>query len=1814
MTEQTASLVAARRALRERDVYLSAIEPTPSYGVVFPGLGSQYVNMLADLRWSDPVVSATFDEADAIFSKRYGVTLSSRIHAHLGGSAAALAEPSAMQGAIFTGGVAQYRRLLTVAPPPKVVLGHSMGEFAAYVAAGLISFADGFEGILARSEEVTAIPPAERGVMAAVMTPTPEHHRLFRRLLLKASTQGSVRQAIVNSPQQTIVSGSQESISRFCAQARERGLATTLLRVSHGFHSPLLARAVEPLVARLSALHFEGPTSVAVVSTITGDWITPEDAPDLPDLLAAELITPFDFPAVLAKVVERGVTNLIDAGPSAIMAKLVDQSGLPLMAVPFDARSRSGEANLRSVSLYLRSLGLIGAATEADAAPVAAPAAPRVTRGLGSAPAAAPAPGVGAVAPTGPAKPDEADLLRCVSLTSGFPSFAIDTNQPLSRLGVSPAVLEAVRQALRDQWAVDLVDDDRSIRQLADDVARGVTWIRTVKAGGTAPMAGTAGVGAISRTVVAPVEAGPPTAVEPWAGGEGAELVAVSAADLVEILTQQLAEATGYPLDIIEPDLDLEADLGIDSVKQAQVIGAVAMELGWPEEPLDLTGATTINLLAERLSALSLEFATGTPALLAGPAGELVTAAPALAAAPAGQAAASTLASEALASEALVGELIDAAGRLLASPARQTSGAPAVAGLAAAVAPSTFALPRPLVAVEAASPASSPVVLAEVDHTQLVARLVAHLVEVTGYPADVVEPDLDLEADLGVDSIKQAQVVGAVGEELGWAPDTPIDLAGALTVNAIADRLLEVLAEAAGQPVELPRVEAAGQPVELPRVEAAGQPAELPSAQAATREAGELLAPVRQAITAGAAPAAEPVAATLDPAIVARAPSSLAPPTAPVSTAAANVADQPDVANAVDRPDVADAADTNGGEPAIEPVIEPTIEARPVVNPHPDLVAPDIARRYILEPLVRPLRPHEIDGTDVTGKVFVVAAADDPALTAEVRQRLEAAGAAVWVADRSLDAAPGDDHVIAVTGEPALMRQRLAQAHLRTGTVDGLVYLTGLTDQSGVLDLPRDAFRAAWQRQLDFMFCLGQEFYADLKAKDKHALVAVATASGGGCGLKLTELGDPMGQLAVGGIKAISHELPGLRKCFVDFNGESRSQAARLLVGEILAATDTNDDEIAYLGDQRHVLRVIPQALPVSPVAQPARRPGVVVFSGGSRGIALESGIRLAEVMGDKVVLLGRSSLTNPESQPYLELDDEAFEHARPALLKALHEDHPDWKPVRLREASQGVDYDRQLWGTLQRLRRQAVEVDYMTCDVADAAQVERTLREIERTKGTIRGIVHGAGIVRPALLPKKELDWCRSLLACKVDGLYNLARAVDLDQLDFFYTYTSLAGHFGMDGQFDYAAASAVASALTSEMAWRHPTLSAVAIDWTAWADAGMALTHTSRHFQEDQRGLRYMSAAEGCDHLLRELMAGGQTPQVLVFGGLGVYEPQSIMSCLDYETLSAVGPLSNGSVVDRGTYPLLDYQLDRTPSEVADAQPGEVVFARRLDPRIDRFMADHLVQGLPTLPGFFHIEVMAEVARLATGWDSVKVDSASFLRFVKCRVGATVDLVIRAAPVGDALQATISADVVDPKGNVLVRRQDRSTGLFSRAQAVEPPVLAEIAAAALGSDRREAFDLDTFYRASERHIAFGPSFRLIEQAWRLDDDRLAGLIRVPTSSRMVLSRGGARLMTEPLLLDNVGRLALIDVLDRSGDRIVPVEVEGMTFYGYPEPGSLVLGIITYGPRDLDPTASVDVMTLDGQHLIHLESLGVRSVGRDPDRPRNLVGARSLN
>jgi len=1466
LTDDQADFADRRRALRDEGIFLSRIQESPGYGVVFPGHGSQYLDQLADLRWSDPAVAAVFDEADQLYRSRYGHTLSACIYTDLGATAESLSEPAAMQCAIFTASVAQFRRLMAFSAPPAMVIGHSLGEYAAYVAGGVLDFADGFAGVMARAEAVSELPSDRRGTMLAVRIKDAAEARVYRRLLLLAGASGDIGEAIVNSSAQRVVSGSREAVAAFSRAAKAQHLSVVGLRVTHAYHSPVLRPCTAPLRARLERLDFHAP-SVTVLSSITGEALDQDDREDIAGLLSAQLVQPFDFRALLTRAAEYGVENFVEAGPSGVLSGIIESEKGGASCVPMDSRRRPAAEDERRVRLYLASLGI----PEREAEPPAA--AEKISAGA---------------------------VTGLVSEVTGYPRYALSGNVPLDRLGFVAETRQRLSARLQAEYGPDFGDLSRSIDRIAARL--GETGDRS----------------ALGRST-------PPNGAAPRADGAG--------------------EAETSP-----GDGDTSA-----------------------------SGPATPAATGERDGSAALGAAPGSPA-----------------------------------------------------------------------------------------PAPSP------GADELVREFVAEFASATGYPDDVIEPDLDLEADLGVDSVKRAQVIAALASRHGIAEED-LDLSGAATIALLAQRL----------------------------------------------------------------------------------------------------------ARAADRT-------TDAPEPAAPSPVEQAEQAGPVES--------ETALRYLPRAIVRDLRQSPCAPRNLRGLRLLLVPAADQDLTERTRALLEDVGADVWVS-----AVP--DPELGNGIDQAGFAANLAAEHRRCGPRDGIVDLATYRPSRDALALGAAEFSAAWRRQYAQLFSVYREYYEDLAGAADRAVVAVLTSCGGGYGLKGATTGDALGCMSVGFVKSLAKELPELGLCLVDVDDGDRALAADRLVQELAAGSD--DDEVGYLGDQRHVIKVVP--VPVSPA--PDHREdieGAIVFSGGSRGIALECALALADsdlaAVGGRpspIVILGRSRLDDPVSLPYLDLSDEEFDRAQPEIMRALHRSDPSIRPMGLQQRFRRIVNDRLLRRTIRRLEDGSAPIEYVTCDVNDADQVARVMADVRSRHGGVRGVVHTAGLESLGLLPKKNYALAEKVVETKVQGFYNLVHAVDPDALEFLVAFTSISGRFGMDGQTEYTAGAAAVSALCSQLSRRHRSTRVVALDWTAWAEVGMATHHSVQEVQEQQRGLRYLPPEEGCRHFLRELAGGGLDPQVMIFGPLGVNEPRSALDCLTADRRAVADPINRGSIVDPGGFPMVETRTSRDDA-------GDM-FTRRLDPRLDTMLIDHLVQGSPTLPGVFHLEAMAEAAELATGRTDLMIESAEFENFVKCPEGRVCDLEITVSTgEPDRIETAIRADVVSPKGVVLIQGRRRSHAVFAprRTAPACPYDWNELLA-----DRATRFDLDDYYAAAAPIITFGTGFRKLREAWRTSRGVLVGRFGVSSDTRRLLPEGAARLITEPLLLDNVGRLALIDVFQRLGDHVVPVSVAGAVIHRPPAERTEVLGCVEVQPEGPGRYAMrIHVADPDGTPLIEvdrilLQKLDDNAARRSPSR-----------
>jgi acyl transferase domain-containing protein/NADP-dependent 3-hydroxy acid dehydrogenase YdfG/acyl carrier protein len=364
------------RMLRSQGVFIGR-GPAPKVAFLYTGQGSQYVNMLKDLRASEPIVAQTFDEADAIMTPLLGRPLSSYIFIDAGDPAAValleqqLLQTEITQPAVLTSDLALTRLLADHHVRPDMVMGHSLGEYGALVAAGALDFHSALEAVSARGHEMASLTVEDNGAMAAVFGPLPEIERIV------AEADGYVVVANVNSNSQAVVGGATAAVEKIIETFQAAGITAARIPVSHAFHTSIVAPASEPLKVALRRLNVRAP-QLPIVANVTGEFY-PEhaDVETMLDILGKQVASPVQFVKGLHTLYAAGVRVYVEVGPKKALHGFVEDvlgSEHDDVLALFTNHPKFGDAisfNQALCGLYAAGLGLNGSTPVVEAPAIA---------------------------------------------------------------------------------------------------------------------------------------------------------------------------------------------------------------------------------------------------------------------------------------------------------------------------------------------------------------------------------------------------------------------------------------------------------------------------------------------------------------------------------------------------------------------------------------------------------------------------------------------------------------------------------------------------------------------------------------------------------------------------------------------------------------------------------------------------------------------------------------------------------------------------------------------------------------------------------------------------------------------------------------------------------------------------------------------------------------------------------------------------------------------------------------------------------------------------------------------------------------------------------------------------------------------------------------------------------------------------------------------------------------------------------------------------------------------------------------------------
>lgn len=279
---------------------------------VFPGQGSQSVGMGKDIYDALPAARARFEKAD----EQLGFSLSGLIFE---GPDTELKQTANTQPALLTTSVALYEAFTAKGFKPDYVAGHSLGEYSALTAAGVLSFEDAVKLVRARGEYMEQAVPGGQGAMAAVLGGERE---ALAQLCEDITAGGAlVELANVNCPGQIVVSGSQEGVNLVVERVKEIGAKRAIpLEVSGPFHSSLMKTAAERLGDRLSAASFRD-AEVPVVANVTARPV--QNGAEIKDLLVRQVYSPVLWEDSVDWLLSQGVDTFVEIGPGSVLTGLI---------------------------------------------------------------------------------------------------------------------------------------------------------------------------------------------------------------------------------------------------------------------------------------------------------------------------------------------------------------------------------------------------------------------------------------------------------------------------------------------------------------------------------------------------------------------------------------------------------------------------------------------------------------------------------------------------------------------------------------------------------------------------------------------------------------------------------------------------------------------------------------------------------------------------------------------------------------------------------------------------------------------------------------------------------------------------------------------------------------------------------------------------------------------------------------------------------------------------------------------------------------------------------------------------------------------------------------------------------------------------------------------------------------------------------------------------------------------------------------------------------------------------------------------------
>ncbi|HEX4783967.1 MAG TPA: SDR family NAD(P)-dependent oxidoreductase [Candidatus Sulfotelmatobacter sp.] len=1201
-------------------------------------------------------------------------------------------------------------------------------------------------------------------------------------------------------------------------------------------------------------------------------------------------------------------------------------------------------------------------------------------------------------APPMPAPPAVEDdsvkerVLALVAEKTGYPVDMLDLDLDLEAdLGIDTVKQAEVMATIREAYGI-VRDDSIKLRdfptlarviQFVHDRRPTIGETQVVPEAAVKPVPVLVEKAAIKR--VQEVRAVPPRAV------------ASSSTDTDSVKDRVLAlmvEKTGYPREMLDLDLDLEADLGVDTVKQAEMFAAIREIYSIPrDEDRKLRDYPTLAHVIRFVYEKRPDLAAAKPAPL------------------------------------LVVEVKQEA--------------------------------KPEPPVKAALVASSSISANNGDVVK--DRILALMVEKTGYPQDMLDPNLDLEADLGVDTVKQAEMFAAIREIYSIPRDENRKLRDYPTLAHVIRFVYEKRPDLASTPAAATSVPTS--PVEIVPTSTSPEPLTLYPAPVLSIPTDNVDDPIKKKVLQIVAEKTGYPEDMLDLDLDLEADLGVDTVKQAEMFAAVRAAyniprdenmklrDFPTLAHVIkfahDRsPRVAAAPGASvKAEPTKPAAVAPlSQQVRPVLASFD--AANRVPRRVPVPTLRPPLTFCKATGVKLDNPSRVIVMPDKGGVADALTKSLRANGVEVL----RIEGAPDADELTS-----------LLKGWIAAGPVDGVYWLPALDHEGDLRTLNLAAWHEALRVRVKSLYVTMRALYEQI-GRPGTFLVS-ATQLGGHHGYEEAGAVAPLGGAVTGFVKTYKRERPETLVKAVDFEA-NRAPAE---IGDLLIAETLHDPgavEIGYTGKQRWTVGLEEQPDVDGEPGMILDNRTVFVITGAAGSIVSAITADLAGASGGIFYLLDLVPEPDPNN-PDLKRFVTDKENLKRDLFARIQGRGERATPALVEKELAGLERAQAAQSAIDAVRAAGGTPHYFSVNLADARAVAQVIELVRQNHGHIDVLLHAAGLERSHALPDKDPREFDLVFDVKSDGFFHLLHAIGEMPLGATVAFSSIAGRFGNAGQTDYSAANDLLCKITSSFRTTRPATRGIVIDWTAWGGIGMA-TRGSIPKMMEVAGIDMLPPEAGIPLIRRELTAGATRGEIVIGQRLGILLNElDATGGLDTSAVSGVQSLATAGPMTGGIVSL----------GLSNGFAVETL----LDPHEQPFLHDHQIDGTPVLPGVMGIEAFAEAALcLLPGWHIEAIEDVNFLAPFKFYRGEPrpVQVETRIHPHGDELVAdckligyrslpsqTEPQRILHFTGRVRLSKQTQQPGAAHAFQAPEGHIV-------------EAADIYRLY-------FHGPAYQVVEKAW---------------------------------------------------------------------------------------------------------------------------------